>query len=557
MSSRSNGKLWLAVLWVSLYLSGCGFSNPPANSSKSSTKEATNVPWEQPVTKATCGEGDAVEIGLQGQVTLVERYTGFKGTHCNLELVGQWAGEGASWQQAWFGDCAYYGQAADRGIGPALKNPGTVVIDASDSAHPIASAYLATTSMLDPWESLKVNEKRKLLGSVNGTGGSGGPEFDVYDLSSDCAHPKLLSSTSVANSTLLGHEGNWAPDGLTYYGSDNTADIYYAIDVTNPSAPNQIAEWHPPAGGIHGLSVSEDGNRGYFVSIGGFTPTTDLNAQATNGFYILDTSEVQARKEKPEIKIISSYVWKDGSTAQHTLPITINNKPFLIHVDELGPGGVVSPASWISSCTQGLPPYGFARIFDISDETKPLLAAKMMLQTHDPANCWDVIGDTAGTVGFGYDSHYCSVDDPSDTKIMACSYFNSGLRVFDIRDPYQPKEIAYYNPPAKLGYQAGSSFNLTGICGTADFTTAMPRIRMDKGEIWFTSHCNGFQIVKFTKPISELLGSTPEIPTDPVPTDPVGATDTDRSKFGGALGTAFLIPFVLLGALRRRRRLRH
>lgn len=531
-------------------------SDNAALSASANTAKAdnANLPWEQPVPKATCAANDVIEPGLQGQVTQLERANGFKGTHCNLELVGQWAGEGASWQHAWFDDCAYYDQANATGSGstvgrPALLHPGTVVIDASDSAHPVATDYLATTAMLDPWESLKVNEKRKLLAAVNGTGGSGGPEFDVYDISQDCKHPKLLSSTTMSNASILGHEGNWAPDGMTYYGADNTASVYYAIDVSNPAAPKQLLEWKPPTGGIHGLSLNADGTRGYFVNTGNVIPSTDPAAVSTNGFFVLDTSEVQARKPNPQIKIISSFVWKDGAEAQHTIPIAIAGHPYLIHVDELGSGGLGSPPTWASACAQGLPPYGFARIFDLGDETKPALVAKMMLQTHDPANCNDVIGDTSDEAPFGYDSHYCTVDDQTNASILACGYFNSGLRVFDIRDPYKPKEIAYYNPPAKPGYQAGSNFNLSGVCTTADWASSMPRIRKDKNEIWFTSHCNGFQVVKFTKPLADLMGPAPA--GGPVVATPVlGTGAAQRGNFGGAFGLSLLLP--LLASARRR-----
>jgi hypothetical protein len=62
------------------------------------------------VPKADCGPNDRTETGLQGQTTLAERFSGLAelGFNCNLELVGQFAGEGASWQFAWFDDCGYY-----------------------------------------------------------------------------------------------------------------------------------------------------------------------------------------------------------------------------------------------------------------------------------------------------------------------------------------------------------------------------------------------------------------------------------------------------------------
>src|SRR6266478_9380345 len=67
------------------------------------------------VPKANCGPGDWTESGLQGQVTPWERESGdsLGGYNCNLELVGQYQGEGLFSQFglafAGAGDCAYYG----------------------------------------------------------------------------------------------------------------------------------------------------------------------------------------------------------------------------------------------------------------------------------------------------------------------------------------------------------------------------------------------------------------------------------------------------------------
>jgi hypothetical protein len=68
------------------------------------------------VPKATCGALDRQETGLQGQTPLADRQSGAttQAYNCNLEKVGQFEGEGASWQLTWFGDCAYYDTASGR-----------------------------------------------------------------------------------------------------------------------------------------------------------------------------------------------------------------------------------------------------------------------------------------------------------------------------------------------------------------------------------------------------------------------------------------------------------
>src|SRR5437867_2450737 len=191
------------------------------------------------VPKAVCGPGDHPEPDLQGQVSAATRAAGFKGYNCNLQLIAQSKGDGANWQTTEFRDghsriCAYHGSAAPNVSLPG-RNPATLgspIIDITEPSAPQRIGYLQSTSMLDPWESLKVNERRKLLAADNGRNGGnaaagGGPEIDIYDISDDCRYPQLLASIPVGTGTdggtvapVLGHEGSWAPDGPTDYGGD-------------------------------------------------------------------------------------------------------------------------------------------------------------------------------------------------------------------------------------------------------------------------------------------------------------------------------------------------
>ena len=65
-----------------------------------------------------------------------------------------------------------------------------------------------------------------------------------------------------------------------------------------------------------------------------------------------------------------------------------------------------------------------------------------------------------------YTAHYCSVPTRRDPGVVACSFILSGLRLFDIRDPYHPKEIAYSNFPAKSA-QPGQPPSSYVMCAAA------------------------------------------------------------------------------------------
>src|SRR5262245_1562666 len=69
-----------------------------------SIEKARNIADQElffaPVPKAVCGPGDSPELALQGQVPIALRMQpgGFLGNSCNLKLLANSRGDGASWQ---------------------------------------------------------------------------------------------------------------------------------------------------------------------------------------------------------------------------------------------------------------------------------------------------------------------------------------------------------------------------------------------------------------------------------------------------------------------------
>lgn len=439
-------QLFVLSLFAAATLAGCGLaadsSLPPVGASidKLLTPLISTV-FEGPVAKALCGAGSRPETGLQGRVPQEDVVSGraAMGYTCNLELIGRQGTGGGGIMMAWYKDCAYY----------ANFGQGVSVLDVSDPKNPVETARLRTPAMLDPWESLKVTQKRGLLAAVSTIAGPGA--FEVYDLKPDCTQPVLKSALPI---NALGHEGEWSIDGLTFYASG--PKIMTAIDVTEPSQPKPVM-YLPMS--THGLGVSDTGDRLFVANNDG------------NGLDIYDVSSIQARSPSPAAKLISSIYWKDGATGQHAIPITVKGKPFVIFVDEGGQGA--------------------ARMIDIADEKNPRIISKLKLEIHMPDNRPAVdIDYAARTCAAGdvlcYDGHYCSVARRDDPDVVVCNMMWSGLRVFDIRNPYQPKEIAYYNPGV------GTSGQL------------QPRFIPERGEIWVAWGNHGFHVLRLSSNVWPL-----------------------------------------------------
>ena len=64
--------------------------------------------------------------------------------------------------------------------------------------------------------------------------------------------------------------------------------------------------------------------------------------------------------------------------------------------------------------------------------------------------------------------------------IVALSYFNAGLRIYDISNPTQPKEVAYFLPPRDGKIEDFASWRR----GTSEIVF----IEWDRNLIWWSTH---------------------------------------------------------------------
>jgi hypothetical protein len=414
-----------------------------------------------PVPRATCGPGSIPETEAQGRMPAAHTATGFQ---CNLEQIGHFGSSGGykvhRYVDAAGHECAFYDSTLlfPTGVPTAgADGLGVFVLDMTDPTRPTKTANLVTPAMLSPHESLYLNEARGLLVADMGYPTFNPGFVDVYDVSDDCRHPKLLSSTPLG---ILGHESGFSPDGMTFWSTSTGGQTITALDLTNPSLP--VPVWVGTSWSAHAVRVSADGNRLYVADV-------------RDGLHILDVSEVQARVPLPTVTEISALTWPELSIPQAAIPFNVDGHPYLVEIDEFGNAG----------------PVGAARIIDIADETKPKVVSNIRLEVHMPENRSGAQANDPGSSSAlgGYTGHYCSIPREDDPGIVACGMILSGLRVFDIRDPLHPKEIAYWNHPAE-GLFPGDA--------ATSYAMAAPTFVPERGEIWHADANGGFYVLTMT-----------------------------------------------------------
>jgi hypothetical protein len=145
-----------------------------------------------------------------------------------------------------------------------------------------------------------------------------------------------------------------------------------------------------------------------------------------------------------------------------------------------------------------------ARIIDISDEKNPKLTSRLALETTTATSARRLSRTWRGWAAHLRLAH-CAVDDKNETTAVACGYFESGIRVFDVRDPLRPREIAYFNPPSVSTPSPGSQNNRTAATGRADHCSAPYTSTRRRVMLYTTCQDNGYLALKFTNGRAVLI----------------------------------------------------
>jgi hypothetical protein len=409
---------------------------------------------------ALCSEGDNPEPGIQGDVPDGETAN----YHCGLTLVGELTDfRGVSAVQG-AGDCAYLRSGTD-----------VYVIDVSNPQKPVwTGAALPVASGSETMRAVVTDERAVLV--------SGSSVYDIQD----CRSPVLKGEIEWPPLSLPGipvrllpHDIRVTRDATKVLASFGLwiADI---SDLENPDnwtvtdhrcelAAQQPGPWQS----VHEASLAADRTL--------CDDAADTSILGAN--YAIGVSPLQASllwpslSHAPDTNADDTRVYvgdQAGGTGANWAPVPMvriiditrdppeivselegpghgldwfqiaDGREFLLHSNEAGAAGVPRQADGGDTCE----PYprstalgwGFEVLVSNVTGDKGRPVSMLTLAINDPEFC-NVRQES------GHDPwvSYHIVDDPLNATFAAVSFGTAGLRIFDIRRPITPVEVAYFN----------------------------------------------------------------------------------------------------------------
>ncbi len=218
--------------------------------------------------------------------------------------------------------------------------------------------------------------------------------------------------------------GRYAYVSATPYGY--TGRIWVIVDLADPAEPVEAGRWWWPGqwmGG--GEQPTWPEGRSWNVHHALVHGDRAYAGLWDGGLVILDVSELA----RP--RIVARLGWEEGGHTHTCLPLP--GRDLVVVTDEAVTDGCDGPAHMV-------------RVVDVSDERRPEVVAI----------CPVPEGDFCER-GLRFGAHCLHENRPGSyrsAELVFATYFNAGLRVYDLADPARPVEIAHWIPECPPGQQS-------------------------------------------------------------------------------------------------------
>ena len=340
----------------------------------------------------------------------------------NLRLVGHepMGSEGDLMHVNLHDGHAFVGHMSDR---------GTSIVDVRDPRRPRLVGRIPSppnthghkVQVVD--DVLLVNRER-----IPGTSGRHVAGLDVFDVAQP-TRPRHLAFWPCGGKGVHRMTYWEAPYAYVTAGADDVIDQFLVVlDLSSPDRPREIGRWS-----LAGMGVGQEAEREWpadaRVKLHHAIVRDGLAYSAwwDEGLVILDVADPTRPACVGRLRFDHA-----ESRASHTA-CPLPGRPIAVMTEE----------RWDDGCA-GVAPN--ARLVDVSDPTSPSVTAVLPVPE----------GDFCARGGrFGpHNVHEPRPGSLADGSTVYLTYFNAGLRVFDVTDAARPVEIAWYVPDAPPGQPA-------------------------------------------------------------------------------------------------------
>lgn len=413
----------------------------------------------------------------------------------NVEVVAYHDLEGKPWLQMAMQEVGgrYYLYGAH------FKHSGWAIMDVTDPTKPEYLKFVPgpdkpeqITLKIQVADGLMITALQRGVPFLHGNPGVGPFEEGIYiwDVK-DPANPKWLSKWETGGGESAPGVHRFFYNGGRYVHLSATCPgffgyIYRVLDIADPAKPVEVGRWWlpeqwkagfvKPKGPKHGpgdvAAVLErvdapmlhgppypKGNLVYMGYGGG-------------GLVITDISNISLPWLVGQIKVKPPLGGGRSGARCHTA-LPLSERPYVVFTTE-GERFPVFTKEILGGVAQPLNIIGLA---DVHDPENPTLISIFPYPEIPEGYPWKNFNEhpVVGAGPFGphnlHEPHYHPALEDRNDRIYCC-YFHAGLRIYDISDPFVPKEIAYYMPPdpEKLAFNnaAGDLFPGPNISVTED-----------------------------------------------------------------------------------------